>query len=61
MGEDVKGLDVSETSKKSVVAVKQLSKNIGLSQALREGGVRRKDIPATYYLERDNGLWYRDT
>lgn len=46
MGEDVKNLNVNQASKKSVSAAKELSKNVGLPQALREVGVQRKDIPA---------------
>jgi len=46
MGENVKNLDVNQASKKSVSAVKFLSKNIGLPQTLREVGVKRGDIPA---------------
>jgi alcohol dehydrogenase class IV len=46
MGADVNGLDVNEASKKSVSAVKELSRDIGLPQTLREVGVKREDIPA---------------
>lgn len=46
MGANVKGLDVKEASKKSVSAVKELSRDIGLPQTLREVGVKREDIPA---------------
>ncbi len=46
MGEDVKGLDVDAASKKSVSAVKELSRDIRLPQTLREVGVKREDIPA---------------
>lgn len=46
MGEDVKNLDADQASKKSVSAVKELSKDIGLPQTLREVGVKREDIPA---------------
>jgi len=46
MGEDVKGLDVNKASKKSVSAVKELSRDIGLPQTLREVGVKREDFPA---------------
>jgi 1,3-propanediol dehydrogenase len=46
MGANVNGLDVNEVSKKSVSAVKELSRDIGLPQTLREVGVKREDIPA---------------
>jgi 1,3-propanediol dehydrogenase len=46
MGADVNGLDVNEVSKKSVSAVKELSRDIGLPRTLREVGVKREDIPA---------------
>jgi alcohol dehydrogenase class IV len=46
MGEDVKGLDVNKASKKSVSAVKELSRDIRLPQTLREVGVKREDFPA---------------
>jgi len=46
MGEDVKGLDVNKASKKSVSAVKKLSRDIRLPQTLREVGVKREDFPA---------------
>lgn len=46
MGEDVKGLDVNKASKKSVSAVKKLSRDIRLPQTLREVGVKRENFPA---------------
>lgn len=46
MEENVKNLDVNQASKKSVSAVKNLSKDIGLPQTLKEVGVKREDIPA---------------
>ena len=46
MGEDVKNYDVNQASKKSVSAVKELSRDIGLPQTLREVGLKREDIPA---------------
>lgn len=46
MGEDVKGLDLNQALKKSVLAVEKLSRDIGLPQTLREVGVKREDIPA---------------
>jgi len=46
MGANVAGLDVNKASKKSVSAVKVLSRDIGLPQTLREVGVKREDFPA---------------
>jgi alcohol dehydrogenase len=44
LGEDVKGLSDLEAGKKSVEAIKKLSRDIGIPKGLKELGVKEEDI-----------------
>ncbi|MBM4432918.1 MAG: iron-containing alcohol dehydrogenase [Chloroflexi bacterium] len=45
MGEDVEGLSVMDKARKSIEAVRRLSKDVGMPQSLGEVGIKKADIP----------------
>jgi alcohol dehydrogenase len=45
LGEDISGLNIMEAAEKAVVAIRRLSRDVGIPSGLGEIGVTEKDIP----------------
>ena len=59
MGEDIQGLSLDEAGEKAVKAIKQLCKDLGIPQKLRDVGVTENKIPemAKLAFEADYNRW----